>query len=123
MVTKGRDAWQHPQVQLARGGQYVGAYIVSLLLTGGPLWLVVRHGGTPWRLMIIIVACAAALTLVQAYFWPRLDLSRTQRWMTAALVLFIPLVVMTVGLTAWMFATLYARTMIPVLLHAPAFGY
>ncbi|MHB1513136.1 MAG: cytochrome o ubiquinol oxidase subunit IV [Acidiferrobacter sp.] len=123
MSLETRDPLQHPQVQLARGGQYLGAYIASLLLTASPLWLVVHHEGTSWRLMMIVVACAAALTLVQGYFWLRLDFSRTQAWMTAALVLFIPLVVMTVGLTAWMFATLYTRTMIPTLMHAPAFGH
>ncbi len=123
MSIETRDPLQHPEVQLARGRHYVGAYVVSLLLTGGPLWLVVRHLGTPRRLMIVVIASAAALTLVQGYFWLRLDFSRTQRWMTAALVLFIPLVVMTIGLTAWMFATLYARTMIPTLMHAPAFGH
>ncbi len=123
MSTEARDPLQHPEVQLARGGQYLGTYIVSLLLTGAPLWLVVHHLGTPLRLMIVVVACAAALTLIQGYFWLRLDFSRTQRRMTAAFVLFIPLFVMTIGLTAWMFATLYTRTMIPTLMHAPAFAH
>ena len=123
MSTKTHDPLQHPEVQIAHGGQYAGAYILSLLLTGAPLWLIVHHLGTPWHLMFAVVASAAALTLVQGYFWLRLDFSKTQRWMTAAFVLFTPLFVMTIGLTAWMFATLYTRTMIPTLMHAPAFGH
>ena len=117
------DPLQHSEVQLAHGGQYVAGFILSLILTGLPLWLVVDHLGTQLRLMLVVVASAAALTLIQGYFWLRLDISPTQRWMTAAFVLFIPLFVMTIGLTAWMFATLYTRTMIPILMHAPAFGH
>lgn len=117
------DPLQHPEVQLANGGQYVAAFVLSLILTALPLWLVVDHMGTEFRLMLVVVASAAALTLIQGYFWLRLDISPTQRWMTAAFALFIPLFVMTIGLTAWMFATLYTRTVIPTLMHAPGFGH
>ena len=90
------DPLRHPEVQLAHGGQYVVGFVLSLILTALPLWLVVDHMGTRLRLMLVVVASAAALTLVQGYFWLRLDVSPTQRWMTAAFVLFIPLFVMTI---------------------------
>lgn len=121
MSTDSHDPIQHPEVQLAHGGQYIAAYIGSLVLTAVPLWLVVDHLGSQLKLMTVVVAAAGALVVVQGYFWLRLDLSKTQRWMTISLLLFIPLFVLTVGLTAWMFATLYTRTMIPTLMHAPGF--
>lgn len=121
MSIDSHDPLQHPEVQLAHGGQYIAAYIASMALTALPLWVVIHHLGSKLTLMAVVVAAAAALVVIQGYFWLRLDLSKTQRWMTASLILFIPLFVVTVGLTAWMFATLYTRTMIPTLMHAPGF--
>lgn len=117
MSTRNDNPIAHPQVQLAHAGQYVGAYVVSLVLMGVALWLVDRHLGGQEQLLMIVTACAAGAALVQGYFWLRLDFSRTQRWMTISFWLFVPLFIMTVGLTAWMFSTLYSRTMIPALMH------
>lgn len=121
MSTDSHDPLQHPEVQLAHGGQYIGAYVASMILTAVPLWLVMNHLGSQLTLLAVVVAAAAALVLIQGYFWLRLDVSKTQGWMTTSLILFIPLFVVTVGLTAWMFSTLYTRTMIPTLMHAPGF--
>ncbi len=120
MSTSNGNPIAHPQVQLANARQYVGAYVVSLVLMGTALWLVDRHLGSQEQLLMIVTACAAGAALVQAYFWLRLDFSRTQRWITISFWLFVPLFIMTVGLTAWMFSTLYTRTMIPALMHPAA---
>jgi cytochrome o ubiquinol oxidase operon protein cyoD len=42
----------------------------------------------------------------------RLDLSDAQRWKSATLLLVLPLFVLSIGLTGWMFHTLYPRTML-----------
>lgn len=120
MSTSHDDPISHPQVQLANVRQYVGAYLVSLILMAVGLGLVQGHLGNKEQLLMIVTACAAGATLVQGYFWLRLDFSRTQRWITTSFWLFVPLFIMTVGLTAWMFDTLYARTMIPSLMHPGA---
>lgn len=120
MSTSRDDPISHPQVQLANSRQYVGAYVASLVLMGAALWFVNRHLGDQEQLFVIVVVCAAGAALVQGYFWLRLDFSRTQRWITISFWLFVPLFIMTVGLTAWMFSTLYARTMIPTLMHPAA---
>ncbi len=108
---------------MAHGGQYIAAYVFSLILSALPLFLVQEHGYSNTHLLFVVIAAAAAMTIIQGYFWLRLDVSRTQAWFTASFILFIPLVVLTIGLTAWMFATLYTRTMIPTLMHAPGFTH
>ncbi len=120
MSTRHDDPIDHPQVQLASARQYVGAYFVSLILMGAALWLVNGHWGNKEQLLMTVTACAAGAAVVQGYFWLRLDFSRTQRWITTSFWLFVPLFILTVGLTAWMFQTLYSRTMIPSLMHPAA---
>ncbi|AEK56838.1 hypothetical protein HF288_12815 [Acidithiobacillus caldus] len=50
--------------------------------------------------------------IIQGYLILHMDLSHAQIWHTVAMVLFLPLFVVTIGLTAWMFHGLYERTMI-----------
>ncbi len=111
------NALQHPEVQLARSGHIVFGYAASLALMALSLMVVVHHLAGPATMLEIVSGLAFAAIVVQAYFWLRLDFSRTQAWSTVAFLLFIPLFVLTIGLTAWMFAGLYARTMLPGMMH------
>jgi cytochrome o ubiquinol oxidase operon protein cyoD len=53
-----------------------------------------------------------------------MNISETQIWHTVALILFIPLFILTIGLTSWMFHGLYRRTMLmpATQVSAPAGG-
>lgn len=107
------DPLQHPQVQLAKGSHTVTGYIVSVVLMGLALATVAQHDLSSADLWAVTGVMAGGAVLAQLYFWLRLNFSPAQRWTTISFLLFVPLFVITVGLTAWMFQTLYARTMLP----------
>ncbi len=113
------NAWQHPEVQLAGGG-YVVAYVVGLALMGLALWLVRGHVGSPLDLGIAMAAIAAVAAIVQCVLLLHMNISETQIWHTVALVLFIPLFILALGLSSWMFHGLYRRTMMMTVPHAAA---
>ena len=103
----------HHEVQLASTPRYVVGFLVSAALMALS-FLIVRRGGLPaLDAQVLIAAIALAAVLVQSYLLFHLNFSETQRWHTAAFVLTIPLFVLLVGLSMWMFHALAARTMIP----------
>jgi len=56
----------------------------------------------------------------QAVLYYGLDISRSQIWKSVALMLTMPLFIITVGLTVWMFQSLDQRTMLmPQTLEQP----
>ena len=117
------NAWQHPEVQLAGGG-YIVAYLAGLALMGLSLWIVREHTLAPMDIGIAISLVAGLAALVQCVLLLHLNISETQIWHTVALILFIPLFILAVGLSAWMFHGLYRRTMLMPAAHvsAPAGG-
>ncbi len=117
------NAWQHPEVQLASGG-YVVAYLAGLVLMGLSLWIVRGHVLAPMETGIAISALAGLAALIQCVLLLHLNISETQIWHTVALILFIPLFILAIGLSSWMFHGLYRRTMLMPAAHvsAPATG-
>ena len=116
-------AWQHPEVQLAGGG-YIVAYLAGLALMGLSLWIVHEHALAPMDTGMAISLVAGLAALVQCILLLHLSISETQIWHTVTLILFIPLFILTIGLTSWMFHGLYRRTMLMPAAHvsAPATG-
>lgn len=104
---------QHPEVQAANGRSYVFGFLVSIVLMTLSLGLVTDHTLSPLGLMIAVSAIALVAVTIQSVLLLHLDLSKTQIWNTVALVLMIPLFILTIALTIWMFQTLYERTMLP----------
>ncbi|MHB1607110.1 hypothetical protein [Acidiferrobacter thiooxydans] len=113
------NAWQHPEVQLAGGG-YVVAYLLGLALMGLSLWIVREHTLAPMDIGIAISVVAGLAALIQCVLLLHLNVSETQIWQTVALILFIPLFILTIGLTSWMFHGLYRRTMLMPVAHVSA---
>ncbi|MHB1203538.1 MAG: cytochrome o ubiquinol oxidase subunit IV [Acidithiobacillus sp.] len=103
---------RHPEVQVASGRGYLLTFLVSTLLMGVALFLVTSHSVAPFGLMLALSLCAGLAVIVQIYFLMHMDLSEAQIWNTFALVLTIPLFILAIGLTAWMFHELYNRTMV-----------
>ncbi|AEM47200.1 Cytochrome o ubiquinol oxidase, subunit IV [Acidithiobacillus ferrivorans] len=102
----------HPEVQLANGRAYLASFIISMLLMTVGLWLAVAHITTPFGTVLMTSFLAGVVVIIQGYFILHMDISHAQMWHTVAMVLFLPLFVVTIGLTAWMFHGLYQRTMI-----------
>lgn len=103
----------HPEVQLASAGNYLFAYGFALGAMLIAFWMVVDHIFSPLGLIVAISLIALATALVQFYFLFKLDLSSTQIWHTISLVMIVPLLIMAIVLTIWMFHTLMLRTMLP----------
>ena len=105
--------WEHPEIASSHRGQYLLGYVLSVVLMGVSLLLVVEHALSPWALLLAIAAIAAVTLVAQLRLLFHLDFSEHQRWNTATLLLNIPLLILSIGLTAWMFRTLYLRVMVP----------
>ena len=103
----------HPEVSLANEAQYITGFVVSALFMGVSLLLVIYHAFTPPLLLLTVALFAAAMVLAQLVLLFHLDFSEAQRWNTLTLALNVPLLMLSIGLTAWMFRTLYLQVMMP----------
>ncbi len=106
----------HPQVRSFAPGRFLAAYGLAIVcVTLAYVW--VRERVWPVHELYGAISVLAGLTILALLtLWLELDGSPAQRWPTVTFVLYIPLFLLTVGLTAWMFATLYTRTMMPRLM-------
>ncbi|MGK9450977.1 MAG: cytochrome O ubiquinol oxidase [Acidithiobacillus caldus] len=112
MTQHSQNPLAHPEVQLANGRAYLLSFIFSALLMTAGLWLTVSHAMSPFATVLSTSLLAGVAVIIQGYLILHMDLSHAQIWHTVAMVLFLPLFVVTIGLTAWMFHGLYERTMI-----------
>ncbi len=103
--------WEHPEIELSNKWQYLIGYVVTLALLGISLLLVRYHAMSTFNLLATISVLAFLTTVAKLVFLFHLDLSETQRWNTLTLVLNVPLLILSVGLTSWMFQVLYQRVM------------
>ncbi len=103
----------HPEVSLANARQYIAGFIIATALLGISLLLVLHHVFSPAGLLLSVAAFAAAMVLAQLVLLFHLDFSETQIWNTLTLALNVPLLILSIGLTAWMFRTLYLQVMMP----------
>ncbi|MGC9238822.1 MAG: cytochrome o ubiquinol oxidase subunit IV [Acidithiobacillus sp.] len=101
----------HPEVQMASRRGYMTGFILASVLMALATFLVSSHALPPFALLLAIMACAGFAVIAQVYFLLHIDISEHNIWNTVALVAFIPLFVITIGLTWWMFSQLYLRTM------------
>lgn len=102
---------EHPEVRVVNGRGYLVSYVVSLLLMTLALGFVTQPALMPWAL-VGLSAAAAVTVLVQIILLFQLDFSETQVWTTVSFLLIVPLFIIAVGLTMWMFNALDARTML-----------
>ena len=121
--THNEHPWEHPEIRNSSAGQYVIGYIATTVLMGIGCLLVTRHLLTPIELffslcMITMITIVTRLTLLF-----HLDFSETQIWNTFTLALNVPLLILSIGLTSWMFQELYDHVMnmpdTPLTSHAP----
>lgn len=106
------DPIEHPEVQVANGAGYLFVFILEYLAMAACVWLLNTHWLNGPALLILILAIALIVIAVQLYAFFKLNLSEHRIWHTVSLVLTLPLLVITIGLTTMMFITLMHRTMI-----------
>ena len=103
--------WEHPEIRLSSATKYFTGYVVTLALLGISLLLVQQHVMTAFNLLATISVIAFLTTIAKLVFLFHLDFSETQRWNTLTLMLNVPLLILSVGLTSWMFQVLFRRVM------------
>ncbi len=116
MAVDNRKPWEHPEVALANERQYLVGYVASLALLGLSLLLVEAHVAHGVALLSVISVLAWLTVMVQLILLFHLDFSETQRWNSFTLLLNVPLLVLSVGLTSWMFSQLYTHVMAPAVM-------
>ena len=113
MTVDNKHPADHPEIAYANSTSYVIGFFLTLALLGIALALVEYHAFSAFNLLASISVLAFLTTVAKLIFLFHLDFSETQRWNTLTLMLNVPLLILSIGLTAWMFQTLYYRVMMP----------
>jgi cytochrome o ubiquinol oxidase operon protein cyoD len=101
----------HLEVRQASTAGYAAGYAASVILMLAAL-LVTQQHELPYPVFLWIVSSLVVIALVaQAALFFGLGLSPAQAWKSVSLILTVPLFVFTIGLSVWMFHSLYPRTM------------
>ena len=121
--THNEHPWEHPEIRNSSAGQYVIGYIATTVLMGIGCLLVTRHLLTPIELFFSLCKITMITIVTQLTLLFHLDFSETQIWNTFTLALNVPLLILSIGLTSWMFQELYDHVMnmpdTPLTSHAP----
>jgi cytochrome o ubiquinol oxidase subunit IV len=107
-----QNPWEHPEIKLSSGPKYIIGFVLTLALLGLSLVLVQTHALSAFDLLATISFLAFLTTIAKLVFLFHLDFSETQRWNTVTLMLNVPLLILSIGLTAWMFRVLFERVMV-----------
>lgn len=108
---------EHPEIQRVGVSGYILTFVISLLGMVAAYGLVTSRAMAPTDLLTVLSVIALVIGLIQLYFLFNLDLSKTMIYHTISLVLIIPLFMMAIGLTIWMFHGLMTHMMISGLIH------
>jgi cytochrome o ubiquinol oxidase operon protein cyoD len=113
MATHQPDPVLHPEVQQASVTGYTVGFVMSLLLLLAALLLTEQHALPPLKLLAAISALAMVALFAQCFLFFGLNIALHNIWKSVSLVLTVPLFILTIGLTVWMFHQLDDLTMIP----------
>lgn len=102
----------HPEVRQASAWRYIAGFVSTIVLMQAALYVTLRQHLPFTEYALTVAGLALASLLSQAALFFGLDISRAQIWKSVSLVLTVPLFILSVGLTVWMFQNLMTRTMI-----------
>jgi cytochrome o ubiquinol oxidase subunit IV len=102
----------HPEVRQASAWRYIAGFISTIVLMQAALFVTMRQHLPFAEYAFTVAGLALAALLSQAALFFGLDISRAQIWKSVSLVLTVPLFILSVGLSVWMFQNLMTRTMI-----------
>lgn len=107
---------EHAEVRMGSAVRYITAFITTILLMFVAMLVAQHRVANPsmsYETFVIIVGVLLLVALIlQALLYFGLDISQAQIWKSVSLMLTLPLFIITVGLTVWMFQSLDSRTMI-----------
>jgi cytochrome o ubiquinol oxidase operon protein cyoD len=107
------DPLLHPEVRQAGVVGYVSGYALTVMLLLAALVVTEQHSMAATPLLATLSGLAIFLLIAQCLLFFGLDLSRYHIWKTASLILTVPLFILSIGLTVWMFHSLNDQTMLP----------
>ena len=113
MATHQPDPVLHPEVQQASFTGYTVGFVLSLLLLLAALLLTEQHALPPLKLLGVISVLAMVALFAQCFLFFGLNIALHNIWKSVSLVLTVPLFILTIGLTVWMFHQLGDLTMMP----------
>ncbi|HTQ70555.1 MAG TPA: hypothetical protein VMH92_03575 [Acidocella sp.] len=114
------DPLAHPEVRQGGALRYIAGFISTVALMGAAMVVTLRHDLAYSSFVELVGGLAFLALLSQAVLYYGLDISRSQIWKSVSLILTVPLFIITVGLTVWMFQSLDQRTMLmPTTLQQP----
>ena len=114
------DPLAHPEVRQGGALRYIAGFISTVVLMGAALVVTMRHNMAYQSYVELVGGLAFLALLSQAALYYGLDISRAQIWKSVSLILTVPLFIITVGLTVWMFQSLDQRTMLmPTTMEQP----
>lgn len=102
----------HGEVQQASLLGYTTGFLATLALLGAALLLTEFRLMPPVYLLGSIAGLAFVALLCQTFLSFGLDITRHNIWKSVSLVLTVPLFILTIGLTVWMFQQLAINTMV-----------
>ena len=103
----------HAEVQQAGSIGYISGYILTVALLGVALLLTQQKGLEPQALLITLSGLTVFLLIAQGLLFFGLDVTRYNIWKSVSLVLTVPLFILSIGLTVWMFHSLNHLMMLP----------
>ncbi|MGE4481765.1 hypothetical protein [Acidocella sp.] len=106
------DPLAHPEVRMGGALRYIAGFISTVALMGAALIVTMRHDMAYQSYVEMVGGLAFLALLSQAVLYYGLDISRAQIWKSVSLILTVPLFIITVGMTVWMFQSLDQRTML-----------
>lgn len=119
MAAHAKDPLTHPEVRQASTGGYAAGYAASVILMLAALLVTEQHV-LSYPVFLWLIASLVVLSLFsQAALFFGLGLAPVQAWKSVSLILALPLFVFTIGLSVWMFNSLYPRTMPPMNMSQP----
>jgi len=94
-------ATENSQPSHGSAKSYIIGYVLSILLTILPLWLVIHHVLSRTSLIVAIMVMAALQFLIQLLFFMHIRESEKPRYNVFAIILGIMFVITIIGGSAW----------------------
>jgi cytochrome o ubiquinol oxidase subunit IV len=88
---------------------YLIGFVLAVILTAIPFWLVYSHALPPSRTMMIIAGAAVLQILVHLHFFLHIDFATTPRENLMALAFTAVLIFLMVGGSFWIMIDLHSR--------------
>jgi cytochrome o ubiquinol oxidase operon protein cyoD len=88
---------------------YLIGFVLAVILTAIPFWLVHSHALPPSRTMMIIAGAAVLQILVHLHFFLHIDFTTTPRENLMALAFTAVLIFLMVGGSFWIMIDLHSR--------------